>query len=85
MKSQSHVLRDFRHLILRKLNKEIKRLSEPDLKIEPFSPNIEKSFRENQIGEVLPHYETQTKKGLGRKLRNLRVFKASSLMWMQNK
>lgn len=83
MESQSHISRDFRHLTLRKLNKEIKRLSGSDIKIEPFSPNVQKPFREKEIGEVPLHYETQTEMGLGAILGDLRVFKASSVMWVQ--
>lgn len=52
--------------------------------MEPFSPNVQKSFKEKEIGEVPLHYETQTKMGLGGKLRDLRVFKASSIRRMQN-
>lgn len=53
--------------------------------MEFFSPNVPKSFREKEIGEVPLHYETWAKMGLGGKLRDLGVFKVSSIMWMQKK
>jgi len=69
-------------------NKDTKRLSDTDLKMESFSPDVQKPFREKCAGEVAPCYETRTKtkdkKRTWGRVEGFGVFKAGFIMWMQN-